>query len=400
MGPLDALPRPLAEPDSSSDEASYDVAIVGAGLAGSSAALQLATAGWRVLLLERDEFPRHKVCGEFLSPEVQQTLHALQLDQTVAALAPVPLCQAMITSARGRRLTVPLPGTAWGLSRYALDATLAQAAIACGACLQTGSTVLQCRQVDQSYQLLIRQREQQRSAVMARAVLMACGRHTGAALPPQTTSPPNSRRGWRRCVGIKIHYERVVMPPQTELFLVAGGYVGLNPVEGGRVNLCALLSYRAFAEAGGKVDAAIAALMRQNGALAERLAGAVPLPASACTVAPVDTARRAAPWDAVACIGDTAAMIPPLCGDGMAMALQAATLCAPLADEFLRGRRTLGSWQTCYTKEWHAAFDQRLRWGRMVQSGLGWPHVGDLLLALGQALPGLATYLVRATRGS
>ncbi len=379
--------------------AEYDVAVVGAGLAGSSIAAQLATAGWRVLLLERDEFPRHKVCGEFLSPEVQQTLYALNLYQPVVALQPVALQRATITGRRGKTLTIALPGTAWGLSRYALDATLAATAVARGATLQSGSTLISYGQNHAGYGLVVRTSDQRRVAINARALIMACGRHTAPGLPPRERAAAARAQGWRRCVGIKVHYADILMPPQTELYLLPGGYVGINPIEGGRANLCALLSYDTFAQAGRQIDAAVKQMIRWNGALAERLADAVPVAESRCTVAPVDTERRALPWDGVACLGDTAAMIPPLCGDGMAMALQTAALCAPLADEFLRGRRTLVAWQQRYSQEWHGAFDTRLRVGRALQTVLGWPQIGDLMLDLGHVMPSLATYLMRATRG-
>lgn len=377
----------------------YDIAVVGAGLAGSSMAAQLAAAGWHVLLLERDQFPRHKVCGEFLSPEVQQTLQQFDLYAPVAAHQPARLYQATITGRRGNTLTVALPGTAWGLSRYTLDATLADVASARGAIVQSGSTVLQCEERDTGYRLLVRHADQQRVQLTARAVIMACGRHTSAGLPPRTTGATGKADSWRRCVGVKLHYTQLSMPPQTELFLLPGGYVGINPVEGGRANLCALLSYAAFAQAGKEIMRTVTQMMHWNPALAARLAGAEAQLESACTVAPVDTQRPPRPWDGVACVGDTAAMIPPLCGDGMAMALHAAMICAPLADEFLRGRFTLAMWQKRYSEEWHRAFDRRLRVGRMVQTGLGWPAVSDFLLAMGQRIPGLAEYFVRQTRG-
>jgi flavin-dependent dehydrogenase len=190
------------------------------------------------------------------------------------------------------------------------------------------------------------------------------------------------------------------MPPQTELFLLPGGYVGVNPIENGRANLCALLSYDAFAAAGKQIDVAVEQMQRWNPALAERLAGAIPQPDSVCTVAAVDTMRRPRPWDGVACVGDTAAMIPPLCGDGMAMALQAAALCAPLAAAFLRGDCSREQWRARYVAAWHIKFDRRLRVGWMLQQTLGWPIVSDLLLEVGRYVPALTTRLVQATRGS
>ena len=119
----------------------YDVAIVGAGVAGSTLAVALANQGWAVILFERDQFPRHKVCGEFLSPESQQSLAALGLATALRAQQPVPLDRATITSASGHHLKLRLPGTAWGLSRFALDATLATHAVQAGAVLYSETVV-------------------------------------------------------------------------------------------------------------------------------------------------------------------------------------------------------------------------------------------------------------------
>ncbi len=83
-----------------------DVVIVGAGLAGSSLAMVLSNLGWDVLLVERRHLPQHKVCGEFLSPESQASLHALGLYTTVAELGPSRMSDALLVSRRGRNIHV------------------------------------------------------------------------------------------------------------------------------------------------------------------------------------------------------------------------------------------------------------------------------------------------------
>jgi flavin-dependent dehydrogenase len=92
-------------------------------------------------------------------------------------------------------------------------------------------------------------------------------------------------------------------------------------------------------------------------------------------------------------------MIPPLCGDGMAMALRSAELCAPLADAYLRGALSLADWATIYHQAWHSEFDRRLAIGRMLQRLVSMPGGADGLLRLGRLVPGLANYFVKATRG-
>lgn len=376
-----------------------DVVIVGAGPAGSAAATALAHYGWDVLLLERDTFPRHKVCGEFLSPEAQTTLRTLHLHDAVAAAGPVALTQATVTTRRGLTVRLPLPGAAWGVSRFGMDAALAKAAQDQGVDLWQGVTVKAFTKSGDLYAIQLHAGahppgHSRPTTVFARTLLIACGRHSATALPPHPT--PHERPLF---VGIKGHYAALAMPPQVELYFFPGGYAGLNPVEGGRVNLCFLLSYDTFRRAGQSVPAILAALADWNPVLGRRLAAGQLVDETICTVAPVDTGRPAAPWAEVACLGDTAVMLPPLCGDGMAMALRSAELCAPLAHAYLQGELSLAAWAAHYQEAWETEFNPRVWTGRLLQQLFALPWGADALVGLGRILPPLAAYMVHATRG-
>ena len=390
----------------------YDAVIVGAGLAGSGMAAGLAGQGWRVLVVERDHLPRHKVCGEFLSPEAQKSLRGLGLYEVVAALNPVALAGAALTTNAGRQLTVPVPGQAWGISRFALDAALARGAEQQGATVWCGTTVIGWHAIDSGMVVQVRKRtnatvgkevQGEIVAVQARALVVACGRSGLATLVPRASARQGEKRGDKGArkanVGVKCHYIDVAMPAQVELYLFGGGYVGINPVEGGAVNVCALASYAAFGRAGRSPHALFEAAATWNPAFGERLRHAQALPATACAVAPVDTQRAANPWDDLPLLGDTAAMIPPLCGDGMAMALRSAELCVPLVDAFLRGQM---SWERVgkrYRQVWHGEFDGRLAAGRLLERLLLGAQSAELLFMAGARFPVLADYFMRATRG-
>lgn len=372
----------------------HDFLIIGAGLAGSAIATALAGRGWDVLLVERDHFPRHKVCGEFISPEAQATLAALGLKGVVAELQPVPIQQARLVTREGLTLNLSLPGYAWGVSRYTLDAALATAAQQRGAQLYTETTVLRYESCEDEYAVHLRGKEGL-NTVRARALIAAAGRHTLASLPPRLRVQGRARPR----VGVKGHFIGVAMPAAVEIFFFPGGYAGVSPIEKGEVNLCLLADYTAFARAGRQVESMLAAAARWNPALGRRLAGGVLLPGTGVAVAPVDTGRAATPWDEIACLGDSAAMIPPLCGDGMAMALRSAELCAPLADAYLRGALSLAGWAEQYCRLWQREFAGRLRTGRALEWALGQPLLANGLIRLGQVAPPLARYLVQATRG-
>lgn len=371
-----------------------DLVVIGAGLAGSCLAAAVAQRGWRVVLLERQRGPRHKVCGEFLSPEAQASLHALGLHATVAALAPAEIHRAAIISRQGRRLAMALPGVAWGVSRYRLDAALAQAAAQAGATVREGMTGTAITQREGGYAVEVRDGAAERTSIGARTVVVACGRHAVPGLrPPQAAAPRPMD------VGVKCHYAGLQLPPEVRLYLFAGGYVGLSPIEDGQANLCLLASAAAFARAGGRVPAMLDAVAQAIPALARDLAGGRRLDASMVAVGAVDTTRPTVLWDQCARIGDAATMIPPLSGDGQAMAIHAAEICAPLIDDVLAGRRSLAAWQASYAATWHAAYDRPLRTARWLQALLGHPQLSAGLIGIGARFPSLAQRLVLATRG-
>lgn len=374
----------------------HDIVIIGAGLAGSSIATTLATLGWDVVLLEKRTLPTHKVCGEFLSPEAQASLRALGLFEVVQQLGPAPMERALLVTPRNVRLLVDLPATAWGISRYALDVTLAEAAAAAGATVRTGTTVQCASRIANSYRVEVRDRTQA-TTLYARAVVVAAGRHLPAGLRAPSTRTDQSKRPVY--VGVKAHYAAVALPPQVELYLVPGGYVGLGPVETGHTNLCMLVRRELFRATGSSVAGIITATVNRNPALAQRLNGARLLPETVQTVAPVDTGRPPVAWAEMPRLGDAATMIPPLCGDGMAMALRSAELCIPLAHDYLTGRCSLSAWEAAYRAAYQQEFAATLRTGRHMQSLLARPVLADLLLTAGNLLPFGARQVVKATRG-
>jgi flavin-dependent dehydrogenase len=372
----------------------FDVAVIGAGPAGSGAAAALAMRGWRVLLLEQDRFPRHKVCGEFLSPESQATLATLGLYDELAVLNPVPLTRAALVSRKGTELQTNLPGIAWGLSRYAMDEALAAGAERHGATLWQRSRVTDLQRTPDGIVLQVRQGAETQQ-IQVRAALLAAGRSVNASL----SAKPVQRSSAKLNVGIKAHFTGLAMPNQVEIYLFEGGYVGINPVESGAANVCLLASYDALAAADRDPRAVFQMIAQQNPAFRARVAAAHLFDETLCTVGAVDTGRPGRPWNGVACLGDSASMIPPLCGDGMAMALHSAALCAPLADAFLRGQIELAEWEARYAAAWNGTFTPRLRTGRALQAVLT-SRAAEILLHAGNLLPPAAAYFVRATRGT
>ncbi|MDG0812629.1 NAD(P)/FAD-dependent oxidoreductase [Cohnella rhizosphaerae] len=137
----------------------------------------------------------------------------------------------------------------------------------------------------------------------------------------------------------------------------------MSPAGGGIVNAAALFDRSACREAPTAVQGWLDLARARCPALARRLAGAAPVPGTQAAVAPVRLYAKPTPWDGVPLVGDACAAIPPLCGDGMSMALRAAQLCAASAERYLCGALSLSEWEEAYALAIRGAFSGPLRWG-------------------------------------
>jgi menaquinone-9 beta-reductase len=209
------------------------IEVHGAGLAGSAAAIAARLCGAEVDLYDPAPFPRHKVCGEFLSPEVLPVLDALGLREQFQSLQPV--CYTDLTLRFGHRsLRAPLPKPAYGLSRFALDHLLVRHATALGARLH-------------------RERAPQPGAEGqgSRPIVSALGRHGAVNSVPAASGP--------RYFGFKAHFLGDPPDPLT-LYFHRHTYVGVNRVEGGAINVCGLAPEAELARFQFRIDDFLASL--------------------------------------------------------------------------------------------------------------------------------------------
>ncbi|RUT35731.1 NAD(P)/FAD-dependent oxidoreductase [Paenibacillus zeisoli] len=369
-----------------------DVIIIGAGIAGSSCAIQLARLGHKTVLLDRQHFPRHKTCGEFMSPETKEMLDYLGVNPETHGFATGTMDRAKLIFSHGGEIEAPLPGRAVGISRYELDRLLHQQASEAGTEISTKTRVTGIEQMESGlYEVCTRQGKDQ-VRYLAKAVIAAYGtkRPTGA---------PRSeiQRDKTAYVGVKSHFSGLHIPSQVELYFCEGGYVGLSPIENGIVNAAALLSLDVVQRLGKSVPEILEGASRTNSKLADRLSKGTPVAGTQVSVAPLHLSDVPEPWSQFPHVGDAMLMIPPLCGDGMSIALRSAWLCARSTDQFLRGNLSFSEWKNQYTEEANREFSQLLRRARTMHK-LAFAKTNRLYPGIARLLPGLASYLVKSTR--
>jgi menaquinone-9 beta-reductase len=293
-----------------------EVLIIGGGVAGCAASIALARMGRSVTLIEREPVPRHKVCGEFLSGEALEDLHALRID--VASLGAVPIDYVRLAAAR-RAATAPLPFPAKSLTRKALDTALIAEAVAAGVRVERGRAV---QSLSRTSVNLWQAKLDDDAAYEAPTVFLATGKHD-----LRGHARPKDPRQW---IGFKMYYrmtavQKADLGDASELTLYAGGYGGIQPVENHITNFCCVVQRRYFEGAGLRWEGLLAKMQQDCPHLAMRLAGAEPLLDRPITVThiPYGFLRRTTE-DGLYCIGDQAAVIPSFTGDGISIALHTA----------------------------------------------------------------------------
>jgi len=301
-----------------------EVLILGGGVAGCATSIALARKGRRVTLIEREPTPRHKVCGEFLSGEALEDLHALGID--VASLGAAPIDCVRLAAAR-RAAEAALPFPAASLTRKALDAALIAEAVAAGVRVERGRSVQALRRTTARTAANVWQAGLDDGTTReAATVFLATGKHD---LRGHTR--PKDPAQW---VAFKMYFrltpaQAAELAGASELMLYPGGYGGIQPVEGGIANLCCVVQRRHLARAGHRWESFLAKTQQDCPHLAMRLAGAEPLLARpiAITHIPYGYIRRTTE-DGLYCIGDQAAVIPSFTGDGISIALHTARCAA------------------------------------------------------------------------
>ena len=379
--------------------AAWDVAVVGGGPAGCSAAITLARRGLRVVLFESRTYPHDKMCGEFLSPECSGLLENLGLGSRLASLGPVTIEKACLTAPDGTAWETQLPGTALGISRKLLDQALVEEFQRTGGTLREATTVTGIQgSLRDGFQVELAGKGGGRAETThARAVICAHGKR-GALDRSLGRSFFDQHSPF---VALKAHFHGPPIPGRIELHAFPGGYCGMSEIEDGKKVVCLLAHESAFARARGPqgLDGFVDWMMGQNVLLHAWMQWAERIHERWITIAQVSFAPKPVVEGDIFMVGDAAGLIVPLAGNGISMALEGGQVSARYLEQFLTGELSAEAARSAYARAWKKRFALRLRLGRVLQPLMLDPRRASLMLRLVNAVPALGSYLTRSTRG-
>ncbi|PYI88630.1 MAG: hypothetical protein DME26_03205 [Verrucomicrobia bacterium] len=345
--------------------ASNPITIVGGGLAGLTLGIGLRLESVPVVVWEAGEYPRHRVCGEFISGRGQDSLKRFGLFDALGTTGATSANTIAFFSVRRRLAVGRLPQTGVSFPRYELDRLLAEKLVRLGGDLRCES--------------------RWKGKEFGEGVVRATGRKI---------FPRND--GWR-LFGVKAHAENVRLDADLEIHFGPAGYVGLSKLASGKVNVCGFFRQRANATAvpGLPVDRLRG---EPRSLLCRRLQTATWEAESFCGVGSLPVTVRESLRSNECRVGDAIAMTPPFTGNGMSMAFESAELARDPLTSYSRGDSTWNRAITRIGNSYAHRFTCRLRWARLLQLLLFHGNSGTLLLPMAVNSIGLWRLLFWATR--
>jgi flavin-dependent dehydrogenase len=380
----------------------YDVAIVGAGPAGTHLALRLAERGFRTALLDRKRFPRHKPCGEFLSPECLPLLREVGLHGTVAALGASAIegldlhgFDRTATGTFGRVPRAVVDRHGFAIRREVLDTVALRAAAARAeidvfeghamrSLLRDGAGAV-CGVAVQAPDL-------HRFEIRARFTIGADGlRSRVAAQLGLVRAVP-----WLQKFALVARFSGVPRRARAEVHFLDDGYIAACPVDGDLFTLNLVVDRDRLPGSRRQLADFVLAHVAAAPALAERL-GKAKLEGPILACGPLARATTAQTFAGGALLGDACGYVDPMTGEGMFFAMRGAALLAPELERALHAGRTDAAVLHRYVRRRRREFGHRYALAKLLQRGLRHPAVARTVLRLLAARPALADLMVAMT---
>jgi menaquinone-9 beta-reductase len=374
----------------------FEIAVIGGGPAGASAAMLLSEKGYNVSLIEKKSFPREVLCGEFISKEVVEFLKTNLLYIDFIELNPNPIKSFRYISSKGADILSSLNFPAFGIKRSKFDGLLISKAKERGVEMYHPAEVKEIIKNEDGYLIKIKAESQEETVISSKIIIAAYGK--------QNILDRLSGRGFysekSRLNGIKFHIDKSKFqnynPDEIIMFDGPGIYLGLNAVDENTITLCYLekrdnLNYspRERLELLSSQNKKFNSLLNEG--FFDNLDG-IPVYGTGN----IYFGKRDVVNNGIFYTGDAAGVIAPLVGDGIGMAVQSAELLSGILN---RNKLVIEKSAFEYAKEWRNLFSRRIYIAGLIQRGVLNNSFREAGIKIVSLFPGMLSALIKSTRG-
>ena len=366
----------------------FDVIIVGGGLAGLTSAIHLSKREKHVLLIEKSEYPKHKVCGEYVSNEVLPYLNSLNIDPISEGAKKIT--KVHISTTKNNLIKGELPLGGFGISRYLLDDLLAKKARLNGVQILK-DTVDSIHFKKESFTVITKNS----GVFQSKITIGAFGKRSSLDQKMkrkfiQKESP---------YLAVKIHVKGLFPENLVALHNFKGGYCGVSKVENNAINVCYITEYRSFKKHKNITDFQEQVVFK-NKHLKRIFKESTPVFKKPLTISQVSFQTKNPIENHIIMCGDTAGMIHPLCGNGMGMAISSARLASTRILQFLNGEiKTREGLEKQYFRDWNKEFKIRLKTGHFIAWLFRNQTISQIAYSILKRTPSLLPKMIKFTHG-
>ena len=339
------------------------------------------------MLSKKNSYPKHKVCGEYISNEVLPYFAWLQIH--IEELKPTHIKNLQFSSESGRTIETPLPLGGFGISRFTLDEFLYQKALSQN-CEFIEDQVNEVIFKDDFFEVHLGSGK----TLTSKVVLGGFGKRSNLDVKMKRNFI-EKKSPW---LGVKSHYKGEFDETVVGLHNFKGGYCGVSKVENNLLNICYLTNFKSFKKYK-NIEEFQEKVVSQNPHLKSILQNSISVFEKPLTISQICFEKKKNIENHILMMGDTAGLIHPLCGNGMAMAIHSAKLASEQAVEFLTGKISRPEMEKNYSSNWNKNFKKRLWYGRILGSILEHSKLSETLTTLITYVPFLLPLIIRKTHG-
>ena len=370
----------------------FDVGIIGGGLAGLSLSILLAQAGHKIILFEKEKYPFHRVCGEYISLESRKFIERLGLE---LAQLELPMIKKLIVSApNGDFIKTNLDPGGVGISRFFIDNELKKIAVKYGITLLEETKVNDVFFNDDSFLIIYNG-----GNISSPVVSGSFGKRSNLDVKWTRDFIKQKPGKLNNYIGVKYHIKTSFPFDTIALHNFKNGYCGISKVEGDRYCLCYLTTAQNLKENNNSIKEMEQNILCKNPFLQKIFSESEFIFPEPVTISQISFDKKLQVENHVLMTGDAAGMITPLCGNGMSMALHSAKIVFESINSFLHKNITRNEMENQYTHQWKMNFERRLHAGRMIQKLFGKEFITNRFIGVIKHFPFLIDRIVKATHG-
>lgn len=370
----------------------YEVAIIGGGLAGLSLSILLARSGKKVILFEKEKYPFHRVCGEYISLESWNFIESLGLSLSELNLPIIKKLQ--VSSPNGKCIHANLDLGGFGISRFFIDNELKKIATTIGVIIKEETKVNDVAFHDDLFTIKYNTGE------INCPVVAACfGKRSNLDIKWSRDFVKRKQSKLNNYIGLKYHIKTSRPADTIALHNFKNGYCGISKVEDNKYCLCYLTTAQNLKENNNSIKEMEKNVLYKNPFVKEIFSDAEFLFTEPVTISQISFDRKAHVENHILMAGDAAGMIAPLCGNGMSMALHSSKIAFECINAFLNQNTTRQEMEKQYERDWNMHFKRRLQSGRIIQKLFGKERGTNIFISVLKHFPFVVKKMIKATHG-